>query len=169
MTKDAGFSTLELVMVLIVFAILSVIAVPNIFSWQLNAKLGNATRDLYSNIQKAKLEAIKRGRNCAVSFNETVNGSAYDYVIYMDENPTPNYRYDAGEMIITQKRWSEYGDLNIVSNTFDSSSGIPSFAFTPQGISQILGGGFSAGAIQLKNKNKQSGVVVSATGSVSIQ
>ena len=169
MTKDAGFSTLELVMVLIVFAILSVIAVPNIFSWQLNAKLGNATRDLYSNIQKAKLEAIKRGRNCAVSFNETVDGTTYDYVIYMDENASPDFRYNTGEMVITRKNWSEYGNLTIVSNTFDTSTGIPSFAFTPQGISQVFGGGFSAGAIKLKNKNRESGVTVSATGSVSIQ
>ncbi len=80
MHKNSGFSILELLTVIGILAVLSSIALPGLIQWRQKAQLGGATRDLYGNFQKAKMEAVKNNRGCTVAFNQ----GACDYVLYMD-------------------------------------------------------------------------------------
>jgi prepilin-type N-terminal cleavage/methylation domain-containing protein len=80
MRNDSGFSMIELIIVISIVAILSAIAVPNFVSWIPKYRVKDAAQDLYSNIQMAKMEAIKRNQNCTVTF--TNNAGADDrYVV----------------------------------------------------------------------------------------
>ena len=63
-----GFSLVELMVVIAIAGTLSAIAIPSYFSWLSNARLKASARDIYANIQKAKLEAIKRNKNVVMSF-----------------------------------------------------------------------------------------------------
>lgn len=63
-----GFTLIELMVVIAIAGVLSAIAIPGYFSWLSNARLKASTRDIYANIQKTKMEAIKRNKNVVMSF-----------------------------------------------------------------------------------------------------
>jgi prepilin-type N-terminal cleavage/methylation domain-containing protein len=69
MRNDSGFSVVELVVVIAILGILTTIAVPNFVAWIPKYRVKDAAQDLYSNIQLAKMEAIKRNQNCTVTFD----------------------------------------------------------------------------------------------------
>jgi len=69
MRNDSGFSVIELIVTIAILAILTTIAVPNLVSWIPKYRVKDAAQDLFSNVQLAKTEAIKRNQNCTVTFN----------------------------------------------------------------------------------------------------
>ena len=66
--KQSGFTLVELVMVTVVIGIMAAIAVPNFMDWLPNLRLKAAARDLYSNMQEAKMAAIKSNTTVTFSF-----------------------------------------------------------------------------------------------------
>ncbi|MFH2044212.1 MAG: GspH/FimT family pseudopilin [Pseudomonadota bacterium] len=74
MQKKAGFSLVELMIVLAIIAILSAIITPNIINWLRGQGLKTAISELQGNLQLAKLGAIRQNQSCAVTFN-TGSGS----------------------------------------------------------------------------------------------
>ena len=89
--KQAGFTMVELMIVIAVIAILTAIAVPNIISWLPNYRAKAAARDVISNFQKAKMEAVKRNRDVVISF-ATVNATqAGSYRIFVDDDGDGNF------------------------------------------------------------------------------
>jgi len=69
MREDSGFSLVELIVTIAIIAILMLVAVPNLMSWVPKNRVKDAAQDLYSNIQMAKMEAIKRNQSCTVTFS----------------------------------------------------------------------------------------------------
>ena len=171
MRKNSGFSLIELVIVIAVIAIIASFAVPSFISWRNKAQLGQAARDLYGNFQKAKMEAARSNRNCAVSFNNiTVDGQTYDYVVYIDDSPF-NLQYDATEQVITARSWSEYpGVSNIDGITFPTVATKPTIAFAPDGLPKDQAGILQSGSVFLKNRSETGReIVVSLMGNVQIR
>jgi prepilin-type N-terminal cleavage/methylation domain-containing protein len=164
-----GFSLPEVMTVVAIIGIMSSIAVPSMFSWLGNKGVQSASRDLYSNMRKAQSFAVKRNRNCAITFNETVNGVTYDYVVYVDEDK--DFSYDAGETVIAQVQWSQYRNAQLTSVNFaNNASGDSTIAFQPNLIPADYDGGFANGTVKLKNTGSlQFDVVVSASGSIALK
>ncbi|MBW2302209.1 MAG: GspH/FimT family pseudopilin [Deltaproteobacteria bacterium] len=67
--KQEGFTLLELIMTMVILAILATIAIPTFSVWLPEYRLKKAARDLYSNIQLAKMQAVRTNRDHTVSFN----------------------------------------------------------------------------------------------------
>lgn len=71
MQKQAGFTLLEVVIVVAIIGILATVAVPSFMGWTPGYKLKSAVMDLTSSLQYARMRAIKEDRNCSVTFDKT--------------------------------------------------------------------------------------------------
>lgn len=67
--RESGFSVMELCVAIAIFAILASMAIPGTSRWLPNYRIKSAARDIYSNLQLARLEAIRNNRDHAVVFN----------------------------------------------------------------------------------------------------
>jgi len=68
MQKRSGFTLIELTVVIALLAILTAVCVPNFFDWLPKYRLKRAARDLYSNLQLAKMSAIRANKDCMVKY-----------------------------------------------------------------------------------------------------
>ena len=176
MKRKNGFTILELIVIIAILAVLLLIAIPGFSRWLPNYRLRAATRDLFSNFQHAKLTAIKRHRTCAISFNQDIGGTIYDYVVYVDTGN--NLELDAGDEVLTNVLFSERYDGVIFDTSEGGGDGIdfinnndgnPTIGFLSNGFTIDFNGNPVAGSIYLTNTTgRQREVAVSAAGSVSI-
>lgn len=165
--NNTGFTLVEMIIAIAVIAVLSAIAVPNLLTWRGNAELNRATRDVVSNLQRAKLTAVKRNTYCAVTF------SATGYTVYVDSSR--DLVKDAGEDVIATVSLSEYGGAVSMDTSQGGGDGLTfssptdSVAFAPNGFPKNSSGGFGAGSVFLRNNNNRTtSVVVSSAGNIRI-
>jgi type IV fimbrial biogenesis protein FimT len=69
--NNAGFTLLELMIVIAIIAILSAIAVPNMIGWRERAKLQGAVLNLKGDLQWAKIRAIRANDLVTVVFDSS--------------------------------------------------------------------------------------------------
>ncbi|MBT4363411.1 MAG: type II transport protein [Desulfobacterales bacterium] len=164
--SEAGFTLVELIIVIAIISVVIVIAVPNIVVWRQNAEIRGAARDVYSYFQKAKIEAIKRKTFCTITFSQE------GFVIYADSDK--DLVQDGGEYVIAGISLSDYGGVSLDTSqgngdglTFSNpNNGI---AFSSSGIPRSSGG-FGSGSVYLKhNNNKTARVIVSSSGNIRIE
>ncbi len=67
--RESGFTMIELLITMVILAILAGFAIPVFSSWLPGHRLKSAARDVFSNLQLAKLEAIKRNQDCDMDFS----------------------------------------------------------------------------------------------------
>lgn len=78
MTKnDAGFTLAELIIILAIIGILTAVSVPGFINWLPGYRLRNAARDLYGNMQLAKVKAVQSNSDWAVVFDNSVSPGRY--------------------------------------------------------------------------------------------
>jgi len=70
MQKRSGFTVTELTVVIVLLALLTAMGVPSYLSWLPKYRLKSAARDLYSNLQLAKMTAIKSNGKCSIGYNK---------------------------------------------------------------------------------------------------
>lgn len=166
-SKQAGFTMVEVMVVMAVLAILATFAVPSFLSWRPNFHLKGASRDLLSNFQKAKVQAVKNRSNCVVAFN----GAGYQ--VFLDDQ-IENFALDTveGETILTQVNWAEdYNDsLTSVSDNFeDDGDANNPIAFQPRALPEKTDTSIGGGTVTLTNVNeKKLYVIISDTGVIRI-
>jgi type IV fimbrial biogenesis protein FimT len=171
----SGFTLVEVLMTIGVLAVLAAVAVPGFSVWLPNHRLKAAARDVVSNFQLAKLTAVKRNTNCAITFNQAIDAQIYDYVVYVDSDK--DLEYDAGEEVITRKCWTDYGSTNYDFSkgggdglTFiHNDEGLPSIAFQAKGFPINKLGGLGMGTVFLKNtNNRATSIILSSAGNIRI-
>ncbi len=87
MQGKRGLTIIELVVVMCILGVMVLIAIPNIGRWLPRYRLRSAARDVASNMQLARLGAIKDNREWALLFDE--NGESYR--IISDKGPDGNW------------------------------------------------------------------------------
>jgi prepilin-type N-terminal cleavage/methylation domain-containing protein len=87
---QAGFTLVELLVIIAVLGILATFAIPAFSVWLPNYRLGSAARNMYSNFQWARMNAIKNNQDWAIVFNQAVTPGTY----YICSNPGANGSWD---------------------------------------------------------------------------
>lgn len=84
--SDRGFSLFEILIVLAILAIVGAIATPGIMNWLPNYRLKGAARELYSNMQRARSEAVKRNASVGIAFTTVVfPATGGGYTAFLDD------------------------------------------------------------------------------------
>ena len=89
----AGFTAVELMIVLAIMGIMLVAAIPSFVQFTRNSRIKSGAQIVVSALRTARSHAIKRRKRCAVLFNMDINNSGYAVKIYWDPGPdgTPHY------------------------------------------------------------------------------
>jgi prepilin-type N-terminal cleavage/methylation domain-containing protein len=108
MNKKQGFTLLELMVAIVILCLLLGLAIPGFSGWLPRYRLRGAARDIYSNLQLAKMTAVKERVRCGVLFD--VASSSYrvvrispgaDKIYGNGDDPTP--------VALKTVNFSEYG------------------------------------------------------------
>ena len=67
--KSAGFTLVEILITIAIIGIVAAIAIPNFLTVLPKWRAKSAATDLFSNLQLAKMTAIRQGRDCSVTFS----------------------------------------------------------------------------------------------------
>lgn len=157
-----GFSLVELMIVIGIIGLGLIIGIPTYNTTiKPTARLKGAGRQLYSDVQFARLQAIKENVRCGIAFS-----AGPSYTVFIDNSPA-NSQYDGGEEVIkTVDLANEYSKVK-----FDTSKGggdgisftNNSFAIRPRGLAT------NSGSVFLVNeKGEGREIVVNTMGTVRI-
>lgn len=130
-----GFSLIELMIVIAIIAIMAAITAPSIIKWRPNYQLKKARQELYSNLQKAKLQAVKANKK--VTFNFTADPNC---------TTATGYEFKEGGTVVASASLPSNGVCLSGSSFTNGSSG-----FNPRGYA--LGG--LIGEVKLKHARKK--------------
>jgi Tfp pilus assembly protein FimT len=123
-------------------------------------RLDSAARDIRSDLQKAKLVAIRKNSDCVMRFNATSPGG---YRACVDADGSNSC--DPGEEIVLEKDFSDYPHVSLVSAAFTSGTYIQ---FNSRGSTGSIAG-WSAGSVNCTNdKGEMKQVTVTRTGEIYI-
>jgi prepilin-type N-terminal cleavage/methylation domain-containing protein len=168
---NSGFTLVEMMVVIGIIGFTLAIAIPTYhLTIKPTARLNGAARQLYSNIQLARLRAVSENVRYGLAFMVTVSGKYYDYVLFRDAPPNDNSQYDDGEFVQGIVFNDDY--LNVV---FDSAKGTSgdgvdffgannSTSMTPSGLATKNG---SVYLINEKNEGRK--IVVNQMGGVRLE
>jgi prepilin-type N-terminal cleavage/methylation domain-containing protein len=174
--SEKGVTMIELAVVLAIIGIMALFMTPGLGEWVQNYRIKQAARNMASDFQFAKMKAVSISglQYCTVTFDITVNGVRYDYLIYSDNNQ--NLEYDAGEEIfkslILQDNYRNVAfDAAQGEVTFpDNTNSQPSVGFDSRGLPRNIQGNFQGGTVFMINtsNNKARRVDLTAAGGTNI-
>ena len=153
--NNKGFTLVEVVVTLSILALMATISIPTYISWLPNHKMRTSVRQIYDDMNLAKMLAVRNNTNVVVKFS-TLNNS---YSIFLDTIGN-NFSLDAGELEIRKGATLENG-VNLYQTTLPANS----CAFNNRGLPVNA----SFGRIYLKNPSGlYLGVDLNAAGNISV-
>jgi len=116
MRNDFGFSLLELLVIIAIFAILSSLATPAFLQWRSDAKLRDAASSLRGDLEMAKLRAMRENEFVAVLFNTN------NYLVFIDDGAgaggvAENWIPDGSETILRNRQMPAGVRIDLASTT----------------------------------------------------
>jgi len=106
-----------------VLAIMAAVAIPGFSQWLPSYHLRSAAREVYSNMQLARVEAVKRNTNCVVNIDTTLN--KYDISPINKDVPLSQY----GSGIVFEGPTTSYVTEASVTFTSRGSASPHSFVY----------------------------------------
>lgn len=148
---ERGFTATEIIVVLVILGILGAIGIPNFIKMKPNFQLKAAARELYGNMQKARMEAVKRNTNVGISFTTVAfPAEGGGYTIFVDDGAgggtAGNAVQDGTEEILTTMTMPMKCSLSSASFL-----GNPRTGYTPEGLPL----GNRTGTVQLRNNQSR--------------
>ena len=143
-------------------------------------RLQSAASDVRQNLLQARMEAVKSSSFCTLVFDQSVNGTTWDYIVFQDNNGTVDLEYQDGEPILVRVDLSDYKsgvriDTNAKGTGGDGISfgnndvGKPALGFNLRGLPRDKAMNFGSGSVFLTNdKGDVMEIQVDPTGRVVI-
>jgi type IV fimbrial biogenesis protein FimT len=150
--NNKGFTMAEVVVTLSILALMATIAIPSFISWLPRHRLQTSVRQIYDDLNLAKMEAVKRNTDVFVQFsraNET-------YSVILDSNNSG--AVDGGDITLKNNIVLENG-VNINSTSLTSDT----VGFNNRGMTV----GSAVGTVTLTNPTGNGGVQILLTGNIS--
>ena len=129
----AGFTFIELLVVFVIIAVLAAAAIPSFAVWMPNYRVKKAARDLYSDMQLAKLGSIKENVSWRVVYNSAVVPGTYTVWSH-----GPNNNWDGGgvdDVSMKTVNFVEYGSSVDYGSTAAQSATNPPAALPGDNVS----------------------------------
>ena len=160
--RELGFTMIELVIAVAIFAIMAAIAIPGFSTWLPNYRLKGAVRDLKSTMELSRLRAIRQNANVVLAF-DTGNNS---YTVFVDNGAgggvADDFTQNGSEVVL--KTVNLPSDVTMYEVSF--SGGATRCGFNSRG----LPANSRFGHVYMKNtKNKYRGIITTIVGHVQIK
>ena len=151
-----GFTLAEVAVTLSILSIMAAISIPTYISWLPKHRLITSVRQIYDDMNLAKLQAVRTNTVAVVIFHPESNS----YSIFLDKSVPLNYALDSGETVIRKAATLENG-VNLYETTLAANT----CGFNNRGMSSTGGGG----QVHLTSPSGlYMGVDLNAAGSISI-
>lgn len=161
--SNKGFTLLEVLIVIAIFAVGMAIALPSIMEMGQRGKIKNAARQLKDQMAKARVSAIELNIPMVVVFDPIVGGVSTGYQIVQDTNN--DCEIDAGEQ---STRVDITGATITANNLTQNTAGNPIVQWNTRGLPLQKGGTFTNGTITFSGANIQLDVVLNQAGNIRI-
>ncbi len=176
LNNEHGLTLIEVVTVVALIGLLAAIAIPNFLNWLPNMRLKEASRDLYSLMQKARLEAAQRNQPVVLVFTPvacmappvtSVPSPGGGYQVFVDDGGgvpanAGNFSWEAGEQVLNTMTMP--ANVALCSTAF--TLGATAIGFTPKG----LPAGNRSGSATISNDRGRSYVLnLSTAGFIQLQ
>jgi Tfp pilus assembly protein FimT len=172
--RESGFTLLGLLSAVVILGILAGIAIPSYQSWLPKSRVNGAARELFSDLQLARMSAISENNDYVITFDTGNNR----YSVYDDnDNDFATAGAESGELVKTvdiDDRYQGIGYGYIAGNNPSGNPITSEVMFTgtpPRAIFKPTGLGKN-GSVYLKptvdtsRKDRQRAIVVSTVGRV---
>jgi Tfp pilus assembly protein FimT len=112
---------IEMIWTVAIFSILAAIAIPGFTKWLPSYNLKSAARDVFSNMQLAKLDAVKRNRPCTT--NVDIGNNKYTIGLFEGDR---------------EVNMSDYDNNVLIKNTSDNAITFNSRGMLPDGVARDI-------------------------------
>ena len=167
---NSGFSLIELIVALGIGSILAGIAVPAYFAWLPSFRLKSAARNLYSDMRRARLAAVKDNLGRSIVFNTGVSPGTYTIMA-----PGNDFLLGTGDDVqVKTVNLGDYGS-GVAYGSGNSPGGVPAdgsygdmVSYNNNTVTFNARGACNAGYVYLDNRKNNTSYAVGTmiTGSV---
>lgn len=153
-----GFTLTELVVIFAILGIMMAISVPSFISWLPKHRLQTSVRQIYDDLNLAKIRAVKDNRNTCIQFYPLTE----TYTVFFDVDGVAGY-LNGTDTPIKRNVTLENG-VDITGTTLAATA--DTYGFNNRG---MLSAGFASGQVSLTNPTGVvSGVNVNTAGNISV-
>ena len=159
MKKTAGFTLIEMLIVLAILAIIATLTAPSLGLIVEKNAIRSVAESIKLDLQWTRTEAIKRSQDLTVSYNQA--GGCYGISTQVLTSPITAQCVCTGCDIKTVSALKDHNNLAFSALTFTETPTSPNFKF--------MRGTATAGHLCINSQNLQFKVIVSALGRIRIE